>query len=113
MPPVSTTGVPVRVAVPSPLSSKVTPLGRVPTSANAGTGKPVDLIVNVPAAKIALLALAITGGWNRLLTNNMAKRVNVLCRIRKQFHVRLLPLSRPTCQEAEANLGLHVLTVPH
>ena len=42
-------GVPDRVAVPSPLSTKVTPLGSEPTSDKAGVGKPVEVTVKVPA----------------------------------------------------------------
>ncbi len=41
-------GVPDRVAVPSPLSVKVTPLGNVPVSLSAAVGLPVDVTVKVP-----------------------------------------------------------------
>ena len=42
-------GVPARVAVPSPLSTKVTPAGSAPVSVSAGVGNPVVVTVNVPA----------------------------------------------------------------
>ena len=42
-------GVPARVAVPSPLSTKVTPVGSAPVSLSAGVGNPVVVTVNVPA----------------------------------------------------------------
>ena len=37
------------MAVPSPLSEKVTPLGSEPTSDRAAVGKPVEVTVKVPA----------------------------------------------------------------
>ena len=42
-------GVPASVAVPSPLSTKVTPVGRAPVSLSAGVGNPVVVTVNVPS----------------------------------------------------------------
>ena len=42
-------GVPARAAVPSPLSVKVTPLGRAPDSDTAGVGIPVEVTVKLPA----------------------------------------------------------------
>ena len=42
-------GVPARVAVPLPLSTKVTPAGRRPVSLRAAVGKPVVVTVKVPA----------------------------------------------------------------
>ena len=60
-------GVPARVAVPSPLSTKVTPVGRGPDSVRAGVGKPVVVTVNdpaVPTAKVLALALVMAGAWS-------------------------------------------------
>jgi len=57
-------GVPLRVAVPFPLSTKETPLGRLPVSVMAGIGLPVVFTVNaanVPSVKLAVLALVIVG----------------------------------------------------
>ena len=57
-------GVPDKVAVPLPLSLKVTGLGNDPDSLNAGVGEPVVVTVNdpaVPTAKEVLLALVILG----------------------------------------------------
>src|SRR5579859_6547909 len=42
-------GVPLSVAVPSWLSTKLTPAGRAPVSLNAGSGKPVAVIVKLLA----------------------------------------------------------------
>ncbi len=42
-------GVPARVAVPSPLSVKVTPLGSAPVSVIAGVGLPLVVTVKLPA----------------------------------------------------------------
>ena len=59
-------GVPLSVAVPFPLSVKVTPLGRAPVSARDGVGTPVDVTVNVPgllAVKTVLFALVIAAAW--------------------------------------------------
>lgn len=65
MPLVPDPGVPASVAVPFPLSVKVTPLGNVaPVSLNAGAGSPEVVTVNEPCApmpKVALLALVICG----------------------------------------------------
>ena len=58
-------GVPLKVAVPSWLSTKVTPVGSVaPPSLNADFGLPVVVTVNVPAlpkVNAATLALVMTG----------------------------------------------------
>src|SRR3954447_24478522 len=67
VPPVAAAGVPAMVAVPSPLSVKVTLAGSAPVLESAtAVGKPVVVTVNVPAAptvKVALAALVIAGGW--------------------------------------------------
>lgn len=67
VPPVPAPGVPLRVAVPSPLSTKLTPEGNVaPPSLRVGFGKPVVVTVNVPAdptVNVVLLALVIAGAW--------------------------------------------------
>ena len=42
-------GVPLNVAVPLPLLVKPTPAGRAPMAVIVGSGKPVVVIVNVPA----------------------------------------------------------------
>jgi hypothetical protein len=44
--------VPDSVAVPFPLSAKVTPLGRVPLSLSDGVGEPVVVTVNEPATLV-------------------------------------------------------------
>jgi len=49
MPPVAAAGVPLSFAVPLPLSTKVTPLGRAPVSVKLGAGKPLVVTVKVPA----------------------------------------------------------------
>jgi hypothetical protein len=64
LPVVPVAGVPLRVAVPFPLSLNVTPLGSVPVSVNDGVGVPVVVTVNVPvtpAANVVLFALVMTG----------------------------------------------------
>jgi hypothetical protein len=58
-------GVPAKVAVPFPLSLKVTPLGRVPVSLSDGAGKPAVVTVKLPAdpsLKVVLLAEVMVGG---------------------------------------------------
>jgi len=57
--------VPDSVPVPSPLSTKVTPLGRLPVSDRASVGVPVEVTVKVPAepaVKVALAADVMAGG---------------------------------------------------
>jgi hypothetical protein len=57
-------GVPLRVAVPSPLSANVTPSGKSPVAISAGSGSPVVVTVNVPGdpvRKAALGPLVIVG----------------------------------------------------
>ena len=57
-------GVPARVAVPSPLSTKVTPVGNAPVSVSAAVGNPVVVTVNVPGVpvvNVVLSALVIAG----------------------------------------------------
>ncbi len=58
--------VPLSVAVPLPLSTKVTPPGSAPVSARAGFGKPVEVTVKLPRAlteKEVAVALVIAGAW--------------------------------------------------
>jgi len=66
MPPVPTAGVPDRVAVPSPLSVKLTPVGKVaPPSDNDGSGKPLvvtEKVPKLPTVKVVLFALVMPGG---------------------------------------------------
>ena len=52
------------MAVPFPLSTKVTPRGKVPASLINGVGKPVAVTVKVPglpAEKVVVLGLVIVG----------------------------------------------------
>ena len=56
--------VPEIVAVPSALSAKVRPLGKVPVRVNAGIGKPEVVTVkvpDVPVVKVAFAALVKAG----------------------------------------------------
>ena len=50
VPPVPAAGVPASVAVPSPLSVKVTSAGSAPVDVIAGAGLPTVVTVNVPGA---------------------------------------------------------------
>jgi len=64
VPAVPLAGVPPRVAVPLPLSTKVTPLGNAPDSERAGFGTPVVVTMKVealPTVKEVLLALVMAG----------------------------------------------------
>jgi hypothetical protein len=57
--------IPLIVAVPLPLSTKVIGLGSVPVKLSAGVGLPVVVTVNVPftpTVKVVLLRLVIAGG---------------------------------------------------
>ena len=58
MPPLPPSGVPLSVAVPSPLSANVTPPGRAPLSLTVGVGKPVVVTVNVPDAPVVNVVAA-------------------------------------------------------
>ena len=58
-------GVPARVAVPFPLSVKVTPAGSAPVSVRAASGVPVEDTVKVPAVplvKVLAAAEVMAGG---------------------------------------------------
>ena len=66
MPPLPMAGVPDSVAVPSPLSTKVTPLGRGPLSLSAALAGKLGPVVTmklpgVPTPNVVLLALVIDG----------------------------------------------------
>ncbi len=66
VPPVPAAGVPERVAVPSPLSVNVTPVGSAPVSDNPHVGDPVDVTVKVPAwptVKVVPAELVIWHAW--------------------------------------------------
>ena len=55
------------MAVPLPLSVKVTPPGSEPPSATAGTGNPVEATVKLPAVptvRVVVLALVMAGAWS-------------------------------------------------
>jgi hypothetical protein len=57
-------GVPLIVAVPFPLSTKVIGLGKVPVKDSAGVGLPVVVTVKLPftpTVNVVLLALVIVG----------------------------------------------------
>ena len=59
-------GVPLRVAVPSWLSLKLTLPGKEPASVKLGVGYPVVTTVNdpgVPINNVALFALVMAGAW--------------------------------------------------
>jgi len=61
---VAAAGVPASVAVPLPLSTKVTPVGSAPDSVIVGVGLPVVVTEKKPAAptvNVALEALVIAG----------------------------------------------------
>jgi hypothetical protein len=64
VPPVA--GVPARVAVPLPWSTKVTPDGNAPISESDGLGNPVLVTVNdpaLPSLKVVLAAEVTDGAW--------------------------------------------------
>src|SRR4051794_39008436 len=69
VPPVPAFGVPASVAVPSPLSTNVTPPGSAPLwliTIEAPVGKPVAVTAKVPAwptLKVAAAPLVMAGGW--------------------------------------------------
>src|SRR5208283_2862413 len=66
VPAVPAAGVPASVAVPSLLSVKVTPVGRLPVSDNVHVGDPVDMTVTVPAwptVKVLPAELVIWHPW--------------------------------------------------
>ena len=70
-PPIFAAGVPLKVAVPLPLSTNVTPVGNAPASLSAGFGLPVVVTVNVPAmptVKVVVAALVIVGATGVGLT---------------------------------------------
>ena len=73
VPPLPAAGVPASVAVPFPLSVNVTPPGNVPDSLKLPVGKPVEVIVNVPAeptVNVVLLRLVIAGAWFTVSVND-------------------------------------------
>jgi len=62
--------VPLSVAVPLPLSMKVTPAGSAPVSVNAAVGKAVEVTVKLPGVftvKATLLALVMLGCWSMVM----------------------------------------------
>ena len=60
-------GVPERVAVPLPLSTKVTPVGSAPVSLSAEVGNPVVVTVNVPAVPVVNVVAVGAGDRRRLV----------------------------------------------
>jgi len=66
IPPLPDAGVPLKVAVPFPLFTNVTPLGSVPVSVRVGVGAPVVVTVKLPAVptvNVVVFALVIAGAW--------------------------------------------------
>ncbi len=63
-PPVPAAGVPSKLAVPLPLSTKVRPVGKAPVSVKLGTGLPASVTVklnDVPTMAVAESGLEIVG----------------------------------------------------
>ena len=72
MPPEPAAGMPASVALPLPLSIKVTPLGSVLAVLSAGVGLPIVVIMNapgVPTTKVVPAALVIAGAWFTVSVN--------------------------------------------
>ena len=66
MPPLPASGVPASVAVPSPLSTKVTPLGSGRSSLKLESGNPLVVTVklpSVPTVNVVWSALVIVGAF--------------------------------------------------
>lgn len=66
MPLLPAAGMPEIVAVPLPLSVKITPLGRLPVSPRLGLVNPVVVTGNepeTPGSNVVLLWLVIAGAW--------------------------------------------------
>ncbi len=69
-------GVPAIVAVPSPLSSKLTPSGSAPSRLSAGAGSPPVVTVNEPFSPVAkeaasaLVKLGATPGFSTVRVND-------------------------------------------
>jgi hypothetical protein len=71
VPAVPEAAVPLNVAVPFPLLTNVTPVGRAPASVREGVGVPVAVTVKllaVPTVNVVLLALVIVGACAAALT---------------------------------------------
>ena len=83
------TGVPLRVPVPLPLSTNVTPPGRVPVLVNDGVGEPVAVTVNVPAevvVNVVLFALVIAGAvFTVRVKVCVASGAALLCALRRML----------------------------
>lgn len=70
-PAVSNLGVPDSVAVSSPSSLKLTPVGSAPVSDNDAVGVPELVTVNepaVPTTKVVLGPLVIAGAWSTIVS---------------------------------------------
>ena len=62
--PADVDGVPPRIAVPSPLSLKLIPAGKIPVAVSAGVGTPLEVTLKapvIPAVNVALLPLVRIG----------------------------------------------------
>jgi len=60
-------GVPDKAAVPLPLSTKLTPFGKVPVSESDGVGKPDVMTVKLPdepSSNVAEPVEVIAGAWS-------------------------------------------------
>jgi hypothetical protein len=78
--PVDPVGVPARVDVPLPLSTKVTPVGKLPVSVIVGVGHvpaPVVTVIefDVPVVKTVEAALEIDGVWLTTRVNDIVAAV--------------------------------------
>jgi hypothetical protein len=74
VPPLKEAGMPDRVAVPSPLLTKLTPVGSAPVSDRLGDGSPVEVTMNAPAVPTAIVAESaevISGADDVALTVNV------------------------------------------
>jgi len=114
------------VAVPSPLSTKVTPLGRPPVSDSAGTGVPVVVTVMMPAdpsVKVVLSPEVMVGAPSTVRVNDcVASGLTPLEAVMLSGYVPLVPTAgvparvavpSPLSTKVTRSAGCRSPTAPH
>ena len=111
-PPVPAAGVPASAAVPSPLSTNVTPDGREPVSESAGAGLPDVVTANDPALPVVNVVVAadvIAGAVPIVMGVSDSVGAKVRAR-RESGSVSFGPL--PVKRRGVGLVDVHVVTCP-
>src|SRR5262249_6054828 len=116
VPPLPAAGLPLSFAVPSPLSTNVTPDGKLPLSVSVGVGNPVVVTVKLPvtcSVKAVALALVIFGACSlKKVSRSRRTPLPTSTSLAKKAPVAWLPSCSTSVPLGAYTLAIMVLLVP-